>query len=94
MNLQMSAENGDMVLTISTSSRLRDYVAASDSSDCSSEATSPGSTSSFDSDSSISSSIFGKGPMTRDQSILDAFPTYIAKFSPKLLDEISIPMSG
>lgn len=90
----MSAGNGSTALTISTSSRLGDYAVASDSSDYSSEATSPESTSSFDSDSSISSPIFGKGPMFRDQTILDTFPKYIAKFSSKLLDEISIPMSG
>lgn len=89
-----SQVSGSTVLTISTSSRLRDYLVTSDSSGYSSEATSPESTSSFDSDSSISSPIFGKGPMTRDQSILDNFPKYMTKFTSKLLDEISIPMSG
>lgn len=85
----MSAWNGNTALTISTSSGLRDYV--SDSSDYSSEATSPESTSSFDSDSSISSPIWS---MFRDQTVLDTFPKYITKFSSELLDEISIPMSG
>lgn len=74
--------------------RLRDYLVTSDSSGYSSEAASPESTSSFDSDSSISSPIFWKGPIARDQSILDNFPKNMAKFTSKLLEEISIPMSG
>lgn len=64
-------------------------------SDYSSDAASPPeSICSFDSSTSISSPIFGKGPMVRDQSILDTFPEYIPKLSSKLLDEISVPMSG
>lgn len=91
----MSAGNRDTALTISTSLGLRDYGVMSDSSDgYSSEATSPESTSSFDSNSSISSPMFGRGPMARDQSILDSFPEYMTKFAPRLLDKISIPMSG
>lgn len=80
--------------TTSTSPGSRDYLVTSDSSGCSSEASSPESTSSFDSDSSVSSPIFWKGPITRDQSILDNFPKNITKFTSKLLEEISIPMSG
>lgn len=84
-NLQVSTGSGNTILTISSPV----------TSDYSSEATSPPeSIYSFDSSTSISSPVFGKGPMARDQSILDTLPEYIPRFSPKLLDEISLPMSG
>lgn len=81
-----------------TPSRLGGYIVnqtSDDSSDSSEGASSPPeSIISFDSNTTISSPIFGKGAMSRDQAIINSLPEFVTRFSPKLMDEISLPMSG
>lgn len=100
MSMQINSEGIQLMIgdIPETPSRLGGYIVnqtSDDSSDSSEGASSPPeSIISFDSNTTISSPIFSKGPMSRDQAIINSLPEFVTRFSPKLMDEISLPMSG
>ncbi|CUS08127.1 unnamed protein product [Tuber aestivum] len=94
-----SLSTGEPVLSLVASSKLRDYLITqmSDSSDSSEADSPPGSITSLDSQTSISSPTFpseNSMPILPEKSVLDLIPECVPHFSQKVLDEITMPMSG
>src|SRR5437588_13083834 len=90
---------GETVLSSVASSKLRDYLVTQmcDSSDSSGADSPSESVSSSDSQTSTSSPIFPREspiPVLPGKSVLDLIPECVPHFSKKVLDEITMPMSG